>query len=132
MKLPPKVSDFPFMNDNLHIYNLLLDYPFVYMGWDKFSFEMHSNLKEHGDKVDGVTKFDTKQILLEMNLDDGDARETILHEILHCILEGMGLDERNFDGETMRVTNEFLVVGLSKQIKAVAKLNPGLFKLILD
>jgi hypothetical protein len=67
-----------------------------------------------------------------MNLEDDDARETILHEILHCILEGMGLDERNFDGETMRITNEFLVVGLSKQIKMVAKLNPGLFKLILD
>lgn len=132
MKPQPKTSDFPFLNDTLHIYNLLLDYPNVNLGWDKFTFEMHSNLKEHGDKVDGVTKFDTKQILLEMNLEDNDARETILHEILHCVLEGMGLDERNFDGETMRVTNEFLVVGLSKQLKMVARLNPGLFKLILD
>jgi len=131
MKHLSKASNFPFLNGR-HIYNLLLDYPKINLGWDKFTFELHSNLKENGDKVDGVTKFDTKQILLEMNLEDSDAKETVLHEILHCILEGMGLDERNFDGETMRVTNEFLVVGLSKQIKMVAKLNPGLFKLILN
>ena len=65
-----------------------------------------------------------------MNLDDIDARETIIHEIYHCMLESVGLDEKHFDQQRMFLTNEQLVVALSKQTMTLHHLNPKLFATI--
>ena len=77
-----------------------------------------------------MTEFDNRTIKLEMNLSDLDARETIIHEIYHCMLEGCGLDEKNFDNIKMQLTNEQLVVALSKQTMLVHNLNPNLNAII--
>jgi len=127
-------SNFPFIKIKSHIYNKLIDKGFasVDLGWAVMEFELHSALHHGETKVDGLTEFDTKKIKLEMSLSDSDARETIIHEIYHCMLEGLGLDERNFDGTRMFLTNEQLVVGLSKQSAIINKLNPGLFLLLYN
>ena len=127
-------NSFPFIANKKHIYNKLIDKSIsgVDLGWGFMEFELHSSLF-HGDtKVDGLTEFDSKKIKLEMSLSDLDARETIIHELYHCMLEGLGLDERNFDGTRMFLTNEQLVVGLSKQSAIINKLNPGLFSLLYN
>lgn len=126
MKATP--SKFPFITDKYHIYNNLIDNSIssINLGWATFGFELHSDLYYEDSKVDGVTEFDSRTIKLEMNLSDLDARETIIHEIYHCMLEGCGLDEKNFDGSRMFLTNEQLVVALSKQTMMIHALNPKL------
>ena len=124
-----KRSEFPFIRDKKHVYNKLIDKEIasVDVGWAKFTFELHSDLYYGDTKVDGVTEFDSRTIKLEMNLSDLDARETIIHEIYHCMLEGCGLDEKNFDQQRMFLTNEQLVVALSKQTMLIHNLNPKIF-----
>lgn len=130
MKKPLK--KFPLVDNKNHIYNKLIDNEIFYvdLGWKKFTFELHANLKYNGDGVDGVTHLDTGLIQLEMDLDDDTAKETILHEILHCVLETLGLDERNFPNNTIQVTNEQLTYSLSRGMITVGKLNPGLMELL--
>ena len=127
-----KPTKFPFKGDKKHVYNKLIDKEIssVNVGWAIFAFELHSDLYYGESKVDGVTEFDNRTIKLEMNLSDLDARETIIHEIYHCMLEGCGLDEKNFDNIKMQLTNEQLVVALSKQTMLVHNLNPNLNAII--
>tara|TARA_Y100001937_G_scaffold104937_1_gene145345 strand:- start:1041 stop:1442 length:402 start_codon:yes stop_codon:yes gene_type:complete len=127
-----KPSDFPFIKDKKHIYNKLIDKEIgeIFLGWATFTFELHSDLYEGDQKVDGLCIWDERKIKLEMNLDDIDARETIIHEIYHCMLESVGLDEKNFDQQRIFLTNEQLVVALSKQTMTLHHLNPKLFATI--
>jgi hypothetical protein len=127
-----KEDNFPFVKNKKHIYNKLVDKEVceVNVGWATFEFELHSNLNADDQKVDGLTDFESKKIKLEMNLSDSDARETIIHEIYHCMLESSGYDEKNFDGQRMFLTNEQLVVCLSKQTMVTYTLNPQLYSLL--
>lgn len=127
-----KQDKFPFVKDKTHIYNKLVDEEVreLNTGWAVFEFELHSNLCVDDQKIDGLTEFDSKKIKLEMNLSDLDARETIIHEIYHCMLEAIGLDEKNFDSQRMFLANEQLVVALSKQTMTLYHLNPKLFSTI--
>jgi len=122
----------PFVDDESHIYNVLVDYGIssVDMGVCEYDFQLYENLKLDGVCVDGITEFDERAIKLEMNLDNEHARETIIHEILHCILEHSGLHELNFDGKSIMISNEALVVCLSKHLMQLYRLNPDLFKVI--
>lgn len=132
MKKLSKVPDFPMNEDQDHIYNLLIEQAvgFVDVGYAKFEFELHSNISHDNVKVDGVTLFDERKIKLEMDLSDETARETILHEVIHCVLEGIGFDERHFDSEFIKLTNEQLTTALSLQLILVNRLNPKLFNLL--
>lgn len=133
MKLPQNPeSEFPFIKNKNHIYNQLVEhnYHYVDFGWAKFEFELHTNLKDGERYVDGLTEFASCKIKLDMNLDDEEARETLFHEIVHCALETVGLDERNFDGMHIKVTNEFFTCAISKQMRVVNNLNPGLLSYI--
>ena len=125
-------TDFPFIKEKRHIYNKFVDKEIgeVELGWATFTFELHSDLHQDDQKVDGVCCWDERAIKLEMNLSDFDARETIIHEIYHCMLEGVGLDEKNFDQQRMFMSNEQLVVALTKQTMLIQKLNPKLFATI--
>lgn len=137
MKKRPKLCDIqeiPLVENPEHIYNLLCEegYNQINAGHDIFTLELHMNLNHGDQKVDGVTKFDESKILLEMSLNDSQARETIIHELIHVILEGIGLDERNFDGSTFFSSNEAITNSLAKQLMAIENLNPGLLSLIFD
>lgn len=131
-KRQPKTDTFPFVDEDNHIYNQLVNknYNTINVGWETFTFELHSNLVHDTSKVHGLTEFDKKTIKLEMSLSDEDAREVIFHEVLHCILEGIGLDERNFDNERIFTTNESLVTSISLNLKMIDRLNPGFLSLL--
>ena len=125
-------TDFPFIKEKKHIYNKFIDREItdVNVGWATFVIELHSDLHQDDQKVDGCCVWDEYKIKLEMSLSDNDARETIIHEIYHCMLEGAGLDEKNFDSQRMFLTNEQLVVSLSKQTITLHNLNPKPFATI--
>jgi len=124
--------DFPMNQDPDHIYNILVEQGIhkVDVGYSAYEIELHSNLRQGDTKVDGLTLFDERKIQLDMSLNDETARETILHEILHCLLEGLGLDERHFDQEHIKVTNEQLATALSLQFIMVNRLNPKLISVL--
>ena len=126
------LPELPFVKNKKHIYNKLSDnlITCVDIGWTVMELELHSQLYCGESKVDGVTEFDIKKIKLEIDLTDLDARETIIHEIYHCMLESVGFHENNFDSSKMLLTNEQLVVALSKQTITLQKLNPILFSTI--
>lgn len=135
MKKPqPKISEFPFVLDDLHIYSILCDRGIsgVQVAHNFYEFELHSNIKNDGIDCDGLTSFQDSKILLEISLDDKRAREVVLHEIIHCLLHQAGLDETNFDGTNLVVTNEFLVDVLSKQFMLLNWQNPGLIELLFN
>lgn len=137
MSILPKHSkedNFPFVANKKHVYNKLVEKEInnVNVGWAIFELELHSNLMVDSEKVDGLTDWLTRKIKLEMNLSDLDARETIIHEVYHCMLESSGYDEKNFDGQRMFLTNEQLVVCLSKQTMLVHLLNPGLYPILYN
>lgn len=129
-----KPNELPFMNDQSHIYNKLIDNGIhqVNLGWSTFVFEIHGDLYSDNKKVDGVTEFDSKKIKFEMSLDDLTARETIIHELFHCMLESVGLDEYNFDSSMFSTSNEAMVVALTRQQLVLHNLNPGLYSLIFE
>ena len=128
----PAQNDFPFLTDEYHIYRVFEDNQIsdVDVGWSKFVFELHADLKHSNQEVDGLTEFDEKKIKLEMSLPDSEARETIMHEIIHVLLEGVGLDERLYDGKFIKTTNENLANTLAKQFRLLDNLNPGLLSLL--
>lgn len=127
-----KPTNYPFVTEKRHIYNKFLDREITHVnvGWANFLIELHSDLHQDDQKVDGVCCWDERKIKLEMCLSDLDARETIIHEVYHCMLEGVGLDEKNFDQQRMFLSNEQLVVALSKQTMCLHHLNPKLFSTI--
>jgi hypothetical protein len=133
-KVPAQNSDFPFISNSKHIYNKLIDLSIgsVNVGYDTFIVELHANLKDHNEKLDGVTEFDTRTIKLEMSLCHEDAKETLMHEIMHCVLAAIGLEERNFDGEAVYTTNELLASTITKGLQTVHNLNPKLMRLIYE
>lgn len=129
-----KPSIFPFVDDPKHIYSQLIDseHHSINLGWSTFTFEVHEDLYCGEIKTDGISEFSEKKIKLEMCLDDSTARETIIHELFHCMLEGTGMDENNFDTRTLTITNEALVVILTRQQLTLHNLNPGLYPLIFN
>ena len=132
MKKLHQPTDFPMNEDPDHVYNVLIEQGIhrVDVGYASYEFELHANLR-HGDQdVDGVTLFDQRKIMLDMSLSDETARETILHEVIHCLLEGLGMDERHFDQEHIKVTNEQLTTSLSLQLITLNRLNPKLISVL--
>jgi hypothetical protein len=132
-KVLPK-DNYPYLSEPNHIYNKFKNLGIwkVDLGWDSFEFELVPNLTDDGDKLDGLTCFSSRTVKLEMGLSNKDAKETIMHELLHCLLAGMGLEELNFDGERFCVTNEFLVCSLTRQLQTLNNLNPNIMSLIYE
>ena len=130
----PTQTKFPFTTDPNHIYRQLSEKGIatVDVGHVTFKLDLVANLDHGGTSCYGVTDFDDNTIKLDVNMPDMRARETIFHEIFHIILDNLGLDDMNFKNDMISVTNESLVVGVSRQISVLNKLNPGLLSLVMD
>lgn len=126
--------EFPFLKDENHIYRLLEEkgYTGVELGWEHLTFELHANLKDDEKPVDGMCHFGDGKMLLDMGLSDRTARETIIHEIMHCHLESLAFHEANFDGEAFYATNEQFTLSMSRQQLQFNFMNPGLLSLLYD
>tara|TARA_R110002094_G_scaffold107519_2_gene105799 strand:+ start:985 stop:1341 length:357 start_codon:yes stop_codon:yes gene_type:complete len=103
----------------------------VNVGWADFTFVLASNLCDDGEELYGLTLFDDCIIKLDIAMPDFKAREIIFHEIFHIVLDNLGMDEINFKGDCLSISNEALVVGVSKQFSVLNRLNPGLLSLVM-
>jgi hypothetical protein len=127
---PEPIANYPFISDKSHIYRHLEQDKInkVNFGWKSFSLSLVPNLLDESIKCDGLTNYDDGTIALEINLADERARETLLHECLHCVLKVTGLDHEN---EKITVDNEDLTIRLTTGLLLFKNLNPKLSKILL-
>lgn len=115
-----------------HIYNRLVqeDITTVDAGYRKFDLKFKRTLKVDNHKAFGSTDWDTGEICLVTNQAHVDARETLLHEIMHVVLENVGLGGHETTGIVTRRTNEEMVTLISRGLLLLMNLNPKLFSII--
>lgn len=130
----PTPNKFPFTTDPNHVYRQLSEKGIstIDVGHITFQLALVSNLDHDGTSCYGVTDFDDNTIKLDVSMPDIRARETIFHEIFHIVLDNLGLDDINFKNDMISITNEALVVGVSRQFSVLNRLNPGLLSLVMD
>lgn len=75
------------------------------------------------------TDTDLHEICLRHDLDDGPAREFLMHEITHCVLEMCGYTSED-ESKTYTDTNEDMTIKLSRAWLCVIRLNPMLFLML--
>ena len=77
------------------------------------------------------TDTDAHEICLRCDLDDGPAREFLMHELTHCVLEVVGYtgqDENKIHGDT----NEDMTTKLSRGFLLLVRLNPDLMAALCE
>ena len=124
------------MTNDLHIFEAIKANPhlgIVDAGWATFTIKVVAGLKEGDQECWGVCDFDAYEIRLEKKLTvNAIAKETLLHEICHMLLEtfGLGIPEGD-SSELLLATNEKLTITMSRAIIMFARLNPELTKELL-
>jgi hypothetical protein len=103
-------------------------------GWAKFRIKIVKGLKSAKTNCWGTCDFDTYEIHVEEKMEDGPARETLLHEICHMLLElcGLGGDGEGETEEYIYASNEKITITMSRAIMLFARLNPELAKELLN
>lgn len=121
---------------NKHIYEILEENPHlkeVNGGWAPFTIKIVAGLKAGKQNCWGTCDFDTYEIHLEKKIEDAPARETLLHEITHMLLElcGMGGEGEGENEEFIWASNEKLTITMSRAFMMFTRLNPELAKELL-
>ncbi len=124
-----EITNYPFISDKSHIYRQLekLSISKINFGWKTFNLILIPNLLDESVKCDGLTNYDDGTIFLEISLADERARETLLHECIHCILRVIGLDHET---DKVNVDNEDLTIRLTTGLLFFNNLNPKLVKIL--
>lgn len=100
-------------------------------GWRVFNIIYKTGLKTANDPCFGKTDFDACEIYLDRGMEHGLARETLIHEVFHIMLEGCGLGGDEDDVEPLFVkNNESLTMLTSRAFLLLANLNSELFKIL--
>ena len=119
-----------------HIFDILEAKPQlceVEGGWAPITIKIVTGLKAGKQNCWGTCDFDTYEIMIEKKMEDAPARETILHEITHMLLEyaGMGGEGEGENEEYIWASNEKLTITMSRAMMLFARLNPALAKELL-
>jgi hypothetical protein len=104
----------------------------VDVGWATFKIKIVKGLKSEKTNCWGTCDFDTYEIHIEEKMGDAPARETLLHEICHILLDLGGLGGGDEESEeSVSTTNEKLTITMSRAMMMFARLNPELAKELL-
>jgi len=118
-----------------HIFTTLLANPKLLKvdgGWATFTIKMIKGLKSGKSTCWGICDFDTYEIHLDDKMADEPARETLLHEVCHILLEFCGLGGNDTEEEeSIKTSNERLTITMSRAMMMFARLNPELAKELL-
>jgi len=108
----------------MHIYDRLADdnITSVDLGFAVYQLRIMEVL--HVDEW-AHTDTDAHEICLRCDLDDGPAREFLMHELTHCVLEVCGYTSQDVD-KVHGDTNEDMTTKLSRGFLLLMRLNPDL------
>jgi hypothetical protein len=107
----------------------------VNAGYRKFKIVPTRNLYSEDTKCFGVTDFDRCIIYLEIEVEEGTAKEVFLHELTHIALEMVGLGGSEDSDAVPHISvydNEQLTTILSRINMLLMNLNPQLYKLLIS
>ena len=99
-------------------------------GYRTYTLHIKKGLRQDSTKLYGLTEFDDGRISLEENMDYETAREVMLHELTHLILELGGLGGSESDDSVLAMKNEDMTTLISRGLLMLMNLNPKLFEII--
>jgi Zn-dependent peptidase ImmA (M78 family) len=102
----------------------------VNVGYRTYTLHIKKGLRQDSDKLYGLTEFDDGKISLEENMDYETARETLLHELTHIVLELGGLGGSESDDSVLAMKNEEMTTTISRGLLMLMNLNSKLFEII--
>ena len=102
----------------------------VLVGYRSYTLNIKRGLKEANEKCFGSADFDKGIISLEKDMDHETARETLVHELTHIVLELCGLGGHEETGIVPTHTNEEMTTLISRGWLMLINLNPKLFEII--
>lgn len=102
----------------------------VNAGFRTFRVDIKRVLKEEGQRCFGLTDFDKGVVSLDKDMNPQLARETVLHELTHIVLELCGLGGDETTGIVRETPNEELTTLVSRSLLLLMNLNPALFRIL--
>ncbi len=102
----------------------------VLVGYRSYTLNIKRGLKEANEKCFGSADFDKGIISLEKDMDHETARETLVHELTHIVLELCGLGGHEETGIVPPHTNEEMTTLISRGWLMLINLNQKLFEII--
>jgi hypothetical protein len=100
-------------------------------GWAKFKLHFTNDIPCSPDECAGFTNLNSYTIYVDDRLPTEYFREVLLHEITHLMMEISGYTNPDEDKE-FNPTNEELTTNLSRSLLLLMRLNPKLFKILVD
>jgi Zn-dependent peptidase ImmA (M78 family) len=102
----------------------------VLVGYRHYDIHIKRGLKQDNHKCFGLADFDKGIISLERDMEHDTARETLVHELTHVVLELCGLGAHEETGCVTPHTNEEMTTLISRGWLSIINLNPELFAII--
>jgi hypothetical protein len=102
----------------------------VLVGYRSYTLNIKRGLREASEKCYGSADFDKGIISLEKDMDHETARETLVHELTHIVLELCGLGGQEDTGLVESHTNEEITTLTSRGWLTLINLNQKLFEII--
>ena len=99
-------------------------------GYRTYALNIKKGLRSGADVCYGVTEFDAGFVGLESTMEHELARETLLHELTHIVLEMVGLGGHEATDEVIPRTNEDMTTLISRGLLLLMNLNPKLFEIL--
>jgi len=101
-------------------------------GYRSYALELRKAITEKGDACWGICDFHKGYIHITRGQDHESARETLLHELTHLVLEMVGLGSIDEEDSVRVKTNEEITTLVSRGFLQLMNLNPELFALIQE
>lgn len=99
-------------------------------GYRKYKLIFTTAISHNGSACWGLTDFEKGTISLHKNMEHDLAKEILLHEMTHVILELGGLGGNEDDDIVSGQTNEHITIQVSRGFMLLMRLNKQLFDII--
>jgi hypothetical protein len=101
-------------------------------GYKKYKLIFSNAISHQGSACWGLTDFEKGTITLHKNMEHDLAKEILLHEMTHVILELGGLGGDEDAGMVPAHLNEHITVQVSRGLMLLMRLNSKVFELICE
>lgn len=104
----------------------------VDVGWKVFDIKIKKELAEKDEHLDGCTDFRASEICVDEKIKGDYFVEVLLHEIMHAVLETVGLGDNDNNDKQIEISNEDLTQEITKGLLLLFRNNPELSHYLVD